>query len=431
MMSKLQFVLPRPVGGGEALVYKMRRDRVTHSKACVRSRRGTVAVLTALALTVILGMAALAIDMSWLVSARDQLQAGVDNTAMSTAHYIAFQPYPQTNGERTILSGFATTYGVNFMHENPVEAQPLYGSSVQTGNAIWSGGRVTGFTYSPGDFDAVRVITNMSGNNPELPAFFGFIFGKQSYQPTAGAIALLKPNKGAILPFTVYRPLVSDMFDWTIADGYLDPDLDIVHLEPIIYQDNYSWNAAQESVAPGQDGIPEIKIYPSRNNSFCSGNFGALNIFVGNEGNPPFEAQIENGVTVAEIESEIQDDGWGGPFNPEMSTYPWPSAAMPTYQFGRATFDFIGMTGNPGIGGNSITASLNQRIGTIVAFFVHEACALNGANGTYTIGELRFARLMDFRLTGNPSARFIAVQPVPLPPNLQLDGWYTVLGMGK
>ena len=51
----------------------------------LRSRRGTVAVVTALMLIVLIGFTAFALDLTWLVSVGTELQAGADNSALAGA----------------------------------------------------------------------------------------------------------------------------------------------------------------------------------------------------------------------------------------------------------------------------------------------------------------------------------------------------------
>lgn len=285
-------------------------------------RRGTVAVIAAIMLVVILGFAALAIDMSWLVSARDQLQAATDNTAVAAARYIVAQGFPDTTELRAQFAAKGVTYGNAFNPKNPVELTPTLPDIVEMGVAMWDGviyqSRVTGLDTAecaagppgcvPTYYDAVHVKTTMrelGTQDQELPGFFGVIFGRDHYEPVAEAIALLKINGGGLMPFAVR---------WNVWDIYLDPNT-----EP--NQDDWS-----ESGARVPDGIPEIVIYPNKFSSggggpACSGNFGTLNIGINNQGLPGLAAQIRYGVSFAELENELggmdqveallaADDGW-------------------------------------------------------------------------------------------------------------------------
>ncbi len=96
-----------------------------------RSRAAT-AVITAFLMIVLLGFTALAVDISWLVGAKRQEQACVDNTALATAHYIANQPL---GSDRHEVSLQATDYGFDFMSVNPVEVIALTPDVVEKGVA--------------------------------------------------------------------------------------------------------------------------------------------------------------------------------------------------------------------------------------------------------------------------------------------------------
>ena len=69
-----------------------------------RSRRGTVPIVVALTLFMLLGFIALAVDISWLVSVSAELQAGADNSALAGAQRVRrshswAQDLAQTIGE--------------------------------------------------------------------------------------------------------------------------------------------------------------------------------------------------------------------------------------------------------------------------------------------------------------------------------------------
>ena len=51
-------------------------------------------------------------------------------------------------------------------------------------------------------------------------------------------------------------------------------------------------------------------------------------------------------------------------------------------------------------------------MGQVVGFFLHENVVLSGSNAIYTITEIRYGRVMDIRLTGNPNQRGLFIQPV-------------------
>ncbi len=69
------------------------------------------------------------------------------------------------------------------------------------------------------------------------------------------------------------------------------------------------------------------------------------------------------------------------------------------------------VTGNPGMKA-SLEASIEQRIGDVVGFFVHDAVANSGSNTVYRLVGMRFARVMGVRFQGAQAQRGLWVQPV-------------------
>lgn len=386
---------------------------MTRSIDCPTHRRAVAAVITALLITVLLGFTAIAVDLSWLAAARRQEQTCVDNCALATAHFIANQPL---GSDRRIVSAQATNYGIAFMPTNPVERIPLTPDSVETGIALRENGRdskVVGFV--PGDivYNAVRVFVTMSEDrNQSLPSFFGTILGVEHFEPQAEAIVLLDITAGGMIPFTVY------IERW---DAYLDPNSDIYQDNPDKW-DNWRWNGT--SVEKGKDGIPEIVMYPDKEIP-CNGNFGALNIGIDSQSLPELAQQIQFGVSSEALENEIRAD-----YEIELDTYPWVNQDGDPFKFLMGDFapSAVQITGEPGLRvGTPLRDALDLRLGHIVGIFIHTQCVDNGANGTYTIPEIRYARLMGYHLKTNK--KWIVVQPAGEDPSSIID--IEVAGLGK
>ena len=60
----------------------------------------------------------------------------------------------------------------------------------------------------------------------------------------------------------------------------------------------------------------------------------------------------------------------------------------------------------------ALERTIDDRIGDVVAFFLHASTAQQGSNAVYTISDIRFGRIMDVRLSGPPTGRGIWIQPV-------------------
>lgn len=389
------------------------RDQVVPFKR----RRGTVAAITALLIVVLLGFTALAMDISWLVAAKHQLQVAADNCALSTAYFIANKPL---SFDRSEVSSLAESYGHEFMPFNPVENIALRADNVKTGEAVWdAAGKVIAFNPSSTVYDAVRVIVTMS-EGQRLPAFFGPVLGWDYYEPTARAVVLLSVRMGALLPFTIHRDYWADQ----MAAG------------------RDAWKADNLDFAPRRvpngDGIPELILYPENCGDEilcdpCAGNFGALQINRDNLGLPGFAGQIEAGITRNDLLFEL--DPQIGDYEVALNTAEWISPDGDGYDFSVGDFkDGSGapvaevlLGGDPGMSvGQSMREALRTRIGDIIGVFIHVGCDNGGANGLYHIVQIRYARLLGFKLTSG--AKAITIQPTEEEP--VLDGGIDVLGLG-
>ena len=88
----------------------------------------------------------------------------------------------------------------------------------------------------------------------------------------------------------------------------------------------------------------------------------------------------------------------------------------------------VQITGEPGLRvGTPMRAALDLRINTIVGIFIHTQCDYDGSNATYTIPEVRYARLLGYRLRTND--KWIVDQPTDANPNSIID--IEVAGLGK
>lgn len=380
-------------------------------------RRGTVATIVALLIVVLLGFAALAIDISWLVGAKHQLQVAVDHCALSTAAFIAAQPM---TAPREDVSRLAEQFGHEFMPVNPVERIALIPDNVKTGNAVWKDGKVVGINPNRSSYDAVRVIVTMS-DGQTLPALFGPILGRDHYEPAAKAIALLTARAGALLPFTIH------IDDWNAQ----------------MARGRDQWKGDDLSLPPKRnangDGIPEIILYPEHCDDDpscepCAGNFGALRINRENLGLPGFAGQIEVGVDRQDLLYELEPQI--GEYEIALSTLEWDSSEGNTYGFYVGDFldgageavEVVFLHGDPGMSiGRDMRDALKIRVGDIVGIFIHIDCLEGGANGTYHIIQIRYARLLGFKFSAG--GREILIQPAEQEPTLEAELEVRGLGM--
>ena len=153
--------------------------------------------------------------------------------------------------------------------------------------------------------------------------------------------------------------------------------------------DLYAYDQDSESVSKDVDGVNEILMYPG---DHAPGNFGLLNIGTPNQSTPALEEQITTGVSAADLEAELGVS--------ELTFYDEDGNPR-TYE----------ITGNPGFKA-ALEDSITARVGTLVAFFLHDNVVENGANSVYNITAIKFGRLMDVQLRTAESARGMWIQPV-------------------
>lgn len=352
-------------------------------------RRAAAVVMVAVTLPVLFGVAALTVDVAYLYNIKHDLQRSADAGALAGASALTSDAMMQI---RMGTGGSALGNLVSTVEDRSVlfsSLNPTLGTSttVITTEEITLGRLDMNFATgsiqtggAPSQYNAVQVLARRTSDSPNGPVnlLFAQIFGLTISEVSVTATAAFDDRMagfdtssypGGLLPFTVDE----NVFEMDFASG----------------SDQFTFDAAAETVSTGSDGIREIKLYP---HDTAPGNFGLLNIGTPNQGVPALRDHIENGVPPEDFEAEVgtvvlifyDDDG-----------------DAITYQ----------ITGDPGLK-VSLQSSIETQVGKVVGFFLHNAVTDNGANTTYTITELRFGRLMEVRLQGPSSQRGLWVQPV-------------------
>ncbi len=353
-------------------------------------RRGTAAVFVVVMLPVIMGLAALTIDVGVIYSTRADLQNAADAAALAGASAYASEEMMGVRMGSQDPDAFLEV--ANMMRSAVHSLSPLNGSFGVSQTAVEPSDIVFGWidtasgtspiqtAVSPAQYNAVQVTVHRSAEGPNGPVvlFFASIFGRRDTEVSATAVAVLEdkfsvyetaesgPN---LLPITVNIADYGDQF----ANG----------------GDLYGYDEGSESVSTEGDGIREILLYP-RNEA--PGNRGLLNIGIPDLSSNELIRQITEGVTPEEFERETGSseltfqDEYGAP----------------------ATYD---ITGNPGLK-SDLEDSLETLVGEVVGFFVHTAVEEQGSNAVYKISGLRFGRLMHVDLSGSVSSRGLWIQPI-------------------
>jgi len=355
---------------------------------CGSRRRAATAVMVAVTLPVLIGFAALTLDVATIHSVRAELQASADAAAMAAASAYVTDPMLQIrlgyggNSELydTKATGITEVNRVAAMnHSFGLDATAIASDDVRFGWIdLTSGTSPLNTGVANDQFNAVEVVTRRDDDvNGAVSLFFAPVFGKNSSNVSARAVAVL-----------------DDRFQgYDVGDG--TAELWPMTLSETAYQQELvngsdSWNlGANGEPSSGGDGVREINIYPHVS---VPGNFGLLNIGLGSNSASAVGDQLKDGVTPEQIEDEIG------------------STVVHYYDDGGNSITHD-IDGTPGLKA-SLESSMDPRVGDVVAFLLHDQATSSGSNAIYRTTAIVFARLMEVKLQGSSSSRGVWLQPV-------------------
>jgi hypothetical protein len=322
--------------------------------------RGTVVVSVAVSLVVILGFAACAIDLGYLLLVRTQAQRTVDAAALAGASAVT-----------EINLSLVNTRSINTALQNPVNGAPvnLDPSKIILGWVDNAFNPV--FETDVGKVNAVKVLHSI--NN--VPAFFSGVFGHTDLSINALATAVFNDR------VVGFRPPA-------LRDSPLTPfALNIISWEDqkVNGSDNYSFNG--KTIINSPDGKPEVQLYVSLqpNGSVGAGNYGLVHVGSTSLGTPEIGDQIEHGIH----QNDLYDMNGEEIFSFENNN---------SYQ----------ITGDPGIKGG-IESYVNTRIGDVIGFFLYDDLQLGGSNAVFRVVNIKFGRVVHVDIK-SPSKQVI-IQP--------------------
>jgi hypothetical protein len=381
-----------PVGGGRTREEEeMYRHRCLPTGALRHRRRGATLVLVAVSSVVLLGAAALTIDVGKLYTTRIELQRAADSASMAgVSAYLSDAAWRSESNSNSWsltpeLGALIDARAQDYSSRNHTlgSVTLLEGADIVKGYYDFDNPSAALDTSGGHRFNAVEVTvrrTAGSANGP-VPYHFARILGQSEGDVVARATAALDDHFAAytppgpvIIPFTISR----DVYDGMLVTG----------------PDEFSYDELEDAVHATSDGVREVRLFPWSNNSSDagSGTFGVLNIGTPNQGLPGVIDQITNGVQPSDLEAEV---------------------GAPTLMFIDASGDPVTyqMTGGTGLG-SGMDSALLTRVGDIVAFFLHDGFVQDGSNTIFTIVDLRFGRVMHVDLSGALDNRRIVIQPV-------------------
>ncbi|HOW69142.1 MAG TPA: TadG family pilus assembly protein [Phycisphaerae bacterium] len=268
---------------------------------CRTSRRGTAVVLTAISMTVLVGFAALAVDMGILYNVKAELQRTADSAAMAAAWQLLdperLMGLPDMSEEISAAIGEASAYATR--NKVAGEAPSLRTADVVVGyisNPNNLAEEIT--TGDPSTYNSVQVIVRRDSlQNGPIPLLFGRIFGLTSADVSAKATAVFKDG---VIGFRTTGP--TDTVDMLPFALHIDSWNDMRHPAhgPIV--DNYSYDKATQTVTAGSDGISEFNLYPGAGvDQLPPGNFGTVDLGAPTNATTAIARQIVYGLNETDL----------------------------------------------------------------------------------------------------------------------------------
>jgi hypothetical protein len=148
--------------------------------------------------------------------------------------------------------------------------------------------------------------------------------------------------------------------------------------------DNYRFDTTTQAITSGQDGLPEVNLFPQGTGS--PGNRGTVDIGGANNSTNDIKRQILTGISAADLAA------LGKPL--QLS----PSAGTLT------------LNGDTGISAG-VKDQLAQIIGHKRIIPIFRSVSGNGNNANYTIVKFVGIRVMKVQLTGSMNSKHLLVQP--------------------
>jgi Flp pilus assembly protein TadG len=347
-----------------------------------QKRRGTIAVLTAVMLVVLLGMVAFSVDVGYLVLARSELQRSSDAAALAATWELIDEEELTTGGNAAASEANARFAASQFAGLNSVLRQA---AAVPDENIVV--GYLANFTDPTAVIDTSGLYTSnvvqvkvsrTTAQNGQVPFFMASLLGVDSAAAEAvSTAAMLTDFKGFRAP--------SDGGNLGILPFALDVDTwnDLLN---DIGADDWTWNAETGEVESGPDGILEVNLFPQGTGS--PGNRGTVDVGSNNNSTADIARQILDGVTPDDLAHH------GG--------------SLELNQNGELL-----LNGDAGISAGVKDELLAIRGEPRIVPVFREVNG-PGNNSQYAIIEFIGIRIVDVKLTGQMSSKRVVIQPAQI-----------------
>jgi Flp pilus assembly protein TadG len=354
-----------------------------------RSPRGVAVLLFGLMLPAFIGFAALAVDTSMIAVARGQLSTAADSAALAGAQQLATEN--RVRGATTLTTEItgANNQSLSFAKANSVlGSAPVLSTNIanaSTGDILvgyidWTNPKSTLNSSSASTklFNSVQVTLHRdAAHGGVVPTVFAHLMGFAGSNVTVSSTATAQPFsvsgfKASGSSSANLLPIVLDKVTWLAMMAGTSTD-------------QYTYNSSSNTVTSGADGIHESQLYPVGSGS--PGNWGTIKVGVSNNSSSTLSAQIQYGITPA-----------------ELATFPNSTIQLDSTQ----TPPSITFSGNPGISAG-IKAALTAIIGKPVIVPIYDINGGNGNNAWYRVIAFQPARILSVNFQGNP--KYVIIQP--------------------
>jgi Flp pilus assembly protein TadG len=341
-------------------------------------RKGNIVALTAVLMIVMIGFVAMAVDIGYLYTVRNELQRSADAAAIA-ATWELIDKNGQAANNPTTLTNNARNKAVQFAALNKIgnAAPALSGDDVTVGYMSNPSSPACSQVATPSGLlpNSVFVrVQRTSGQNGQIPLFFARAMGMEAASASAQATAAFNtgfngftaPSDGSnlyILPFA----LDEDTWNNISSCG----------------SDAYAYNSESGAVCAGADGIKECNLFPQ--GTGCPGNRGTVDIGGSNNSTSDIARQIVSGISpgdLAQMGGSLQFDAHGE----------------------------LHLNGDTGISAG-VKDELASIIGKPRIIPIFRTVYGPGNNADYTIVKFVGVRILGVKLTGSMTSKYLMIQP--------------------
>lgn len=349
-------------------------------------RPALVAPFVVVMLVVLLGCAALSVDVGMMYRARNDAQCVADAAALAAASQLMdpdrlsggsdmTQQFAAARAQAAAIA--ADNYVLNTVPSLNLESDVRFcylndptdpHETLKYGN----------FSYANSVEVTVRRDENVNG---PIQLYFAGIFGRTRTDISARAVATLKngvtgftaPSDGSgssLIPFALNVDIWQELISGTLSHG-----------------DSYGYDVTSKTVSPVGDGINEINMYPNGSGAdqLPPGNFGTVDIGNSSNSTSILERQIADGVSAEDL----------APYGGELNL---------------GSDGTLTLTGDTGLSGG-MEDTLISVIGEVRTIPLFDTVVNPGNTAEFTIVGFAGIRIMDVDLHTNPNTMHVLIQP--------------------